>query len=493
MTQRALVRKQVGWFALAWTLITLVVAALTFFAIYVTYDTGAGDPYTANLALPAFTQEPQPTQVALVVTNPPTRAPLTTAVPSPEPTQDAPAVTEETGAALMSAQADTAAQAATEEAPPPLPTATLPPIEEDAFQVGIQVQYSLDLNPDNQDGWMRDVRDNLGLNWFKMQVRWEDVEPVQGTYDWSKVRLAVASARRNNMRMMISLVTAPEWARQPGVDTSKHGPPADYANYTRMLRRMLERWGDDIHAIEIWNEQNLDREWMSVNGLNAEDYTELLRVSYETIKSINPNIIVISGALSPGGGWQEPDGRISAIDDFAYLDGMISAGFLEYTDCVGVHHNGYNIGPSVLANEVPDDPTATFRGPFDNPHHSWSFRSTLETYADMVQVAGYDIPLCITEFGWASTEDLDGYPAGFEFANDNTLEEQATWMIEALENMEEWGFVRLAFIWNLNYGPQAGWDPTNDNVPYSLIGPDFIHRPAYDAVRDWSASRREAE
>ena len=45
--------------------------------------------------------------------------------------------------------------------------------------------------------------------------------------------------------------------------------------------------------------------------------------------------------------------------------------------------------------------------------------------------------------------------------------------------------MRLAFIWNLNYGPQAGYDPQNDNVPYSLIGPETTFRPAFDAVRDW--------
>jgi hypothetical protein len=55
--------------------------------------------------------------------------------------------------------------------------------------------------------------------------------------------------------------------------------------------------------------------------------------------------------------------------------------------------------------------------------------------------------------------------------------------------MEEWGFVKLAFIWNFNYGPQAGWDTNNDNVPYSFIGPDWQFRPVYDAVIEWQASR----
>jgi hypothetical protein len=167
---------------------------------------------------------------------------------------------------------------------------------------------------------------------------------------------------------------------------------------------------------------------------------------------------------------------------------------LNYADCVGAHHNGYNIGPSVPWDEVEDDPDALFRGPFDNPHHSWSLYSTLQGYASYVQLAGSDTRICVTEFGWATVEDIgDGTvaPPGFEFALDNTLEEQGEWMLEAIENFEQWDFMWIAIIWNLNYGPQAGWSVESDNTPYSLIGPEFSRRPAYVAVQDWSAARRE--
>jgi hypothetical protein len=53
--------------------------------------------------------------------------------------------------------------------------------------------------------------------------------------------------------------------------------------------------------------------------------------------------------------------------------------------------------------------------------------------------------------------------------------------------MRDWDIVWLAFLWNFNYGPQAGWDPSNDNVPYSIVGPDWVHRPVYDAIAEWSA------
>jgi hypothetical protein len=77
---------------------------------------------------------------------------------------------------------------------------------------------------------------------------------------------------------------------------------------------------------------------------------------------------------------------------------------------------------------------------------------------------------------------LGGTPQNFEFANDNTLVEQAAYFDEAIQLMQDWDFVWLAFIWNLNYGAQSGWDPAVDNVPYGLLRPNWTPSPAYDAI-----------
>lgn len=463
----ATIRSQVRGFVLIWVGLTAVMAAATFFAIYLTYGGGAAsapDNLTGNVAIPtAGTGAP----IVAVPSSTPTRA-----EPSPAP---ATATTEPSEIAALSA-VETAV-------PSPTVVPTPLPVENKRFQVGIQVQYSLDFNPDNQDGWMRAV-DQLGLDWIKQQVAWEVFEPEQGRFDWGVLDLTLPSAMRFGKKVMLSIVTAPEWAREPGVDTSRHGPPADPQDYANFVVEILRKYPGMVHAVEVWNEQNLDREWTSARGLVAANYVELLRTTYQAVKAVDPGVIVISGALSPTG---FSDG-VSAWDDFTYMDQLIQAGLLNYSDCVGAHHNGYNIGPDVPWDNVPNDPSAAFRGPFDNPHHSWSFRSTLQTYANKIRLAGGDQKLCVTEFGWAVTEDIPGYSLqGFEFASDNTLEEQKEWTVQALDKMEEWDIVWLAFIWNLNYGPQAGWATDNDNVPYSLIGPGFNFRPVYDAIKEWQA------
>lgn len=457
-------QRQMRGFVIAWLGITLLMGALTFIGIYYAtgfVNNGGGSNNSSNNG--------DGVSAALVPgvenANPQDAAPV-------EEASEQDVAPDESGAAM--------AQDAT-----PVPTITPLPSANEDFQVGIQVQPNAD--PSVYEIWMGEVRGKLQLDWIKQQVRWEDVEPEPGQYDWSELDVTMAQTQAAGIKVMLSVVTAPDWAREQGNQRlDEVGPPGEPQDYANFLLTMLYRYPGQIHAIEVWNEMNIDREWASIHGLSAERYVQLLTAAHAAIKSVDPGIIVISGALSPTG-WND---GVAAYDDFVYMEMLINAGLLDVADCVGAHHNGYNIGPGVPWNQVPNDPSATFRGPFDNPHHSWSFYSTLQGYAQRIQQAGSDTKLCITEFGWASTEDMQGYPVGFEFANDNTLAEQAQYIDEAITLMDEWGFVWLAFIWNLNYGPQAGWDATNDNVPYSLLRPEWQNSPAYERIAAYNFRNR---
>jgi len=478
MARSPIIKRQVRGFVLTWSVLTLIIAGLTFFGIYLTYSpTSVATNNIENAAFPTATQPIVQTQVSVLSTSVPTIEPTATTAPSETP---APTSAPSEQAAVIVAQV---AETATT---PPTAVPAVAPIDSRVFELGIQVQIPPSGSGPEMAGWLVDVKDRLGMDWIKLQVRWEYLEPEKGVYDFDHLKMALNRAETKGVKVMLSIVTTPAWARESGVDVERHGPPADYQDYVNFVTELLNRFGGKFDAIEVWNEQNLDREWTSLRGLRAEDYVELLRQTYQAVKQIDPQMIVISGALSTTGGCTNERGEVCAIDDFSYFDAMVAAGLLNYTDCVGVHHNGYNLNPLELWDEVTDDPTATFRGPFDNAHHSWSFRSTLEYVATRVQAAGGRQQLCVTEFGWASGEDLEGVPAGWDYAIDNTLEEQKQWTIDAINLMVQGGTVRLAFLWNLNYGPQAGWSPTNDNVPYSIIGPDFVHRPVYEALAEWN-------
>ena len=321
------------------------------------------------------------------------------------------------------------------------------------------------------------INGQLGLDWVKVQMEWPLVQPDPETFQWFFYDGVVDEADAHGLNLMFSVVGAPDWTRAAG---GENGPPDDYGLYVNFLNELLTRYAGKVHAIEVWNEQNLDREWATPQGLSPASYVQFLSQAHEAIKAHDPNIIVISGALAPTGIHDE----VTSYDDSLYLDEALAAGMLNYADCVGVHHNGYNIGPDVpyeAAGAEAEAATAIFRGPFDNPHHSWSFKTTVDTYAQKVQAVDPAKKLCVTEFGWASSEGYDEYPVGFEFAQDNTLEEQAQFIVQAFQQMHDEGNVWLAFLFNYDFG-NKGSGPTDDPVPYSIIDTSGAPRPAFGAV-----------
>jgi len=372
--------------------------------------------------------------------------------------------------------------------PEPEATAPAEPWPADAFGYGVQVHGNATVGDPAQT--MDAVRHQLDLDWVKMQIQWWLVKPGPDEEQWFFYDGVIEQAHANGLRLMVSVVGAPAWTRAAGTE---NGPPDDYNHYANFLVEMLNRHPDKIDAIEVWNEQNLDREWTTANGISPEDYVEFLRVAHETIKATDPDVIVISGALSPTG----PGDWVRWADDFEYLDRALAAGMLDYADCVGAHHNGYNIPPDVVVEEtntLPEAQTANFRGPFDNQYtgdqvnHLWTFKSTMDGYVQRIRAYDPEMKLCVTEFGWASSEGYDVAPEGFEFARDNTLQEQADYVVQAFQQMQSSGDVWLAFLFNFDFG-NKGSGPTDDPVPYSIVDVNGVPRPAFGAVAEMEKIR----
>lgn len=374
---------------------------------------------------------------------------------------------------------DTGSEAAPETAAP----TQIRPWPQDRFGYGIQIHGNATVGDPVQT--MDVVANQLGLDWVKIQVQWWLVHPSPDANQWFFYDGVVEQATAHGLNIMLSVVGAPEWTRAAG---NHIGPPDDYSQYAAFLTELINRYPEQIGAIEVWNEQNLDREWQTANGISPEDYVSFLQVAHDATKAADPNILVISGALSPTG----PGDWVRSADDFDYMDRALAAGMLNYADCVGAHHNGYNVPPDVRVedtNSLPEAQTAQYRGPFNNQYtdgrlnHLWTFKTTIDGYIERVRAYDPDMKLCVTEFGWASSEGYDQAPEGFGFALDNTLAEQAEYIVQAFQQMYASGDVLLAFLFNFDFG-NKGSGVTDDPVPYSIIDVNGIPRPAFGAVAD---------
>jgi len=337
------------------------------------------------------------------------------------------------------------------------------------FDYGIQGDAITDTNYGRLFGLVQ----QLGFRWYKQQVEWFRYNPGPGQYDWGALDRIVDSANAAGIKLLFSVVKAPKWARPPG-DTDQ-GPPADPGTYAAFLREMAARYKGRVHAYEIWNEQNLYYEWGGRGGkLNAGRYVELLKAAYQAIKSVDTNETVMSGALTPTG-WNDGD---IAIDDRVYLEQMYQAGLKNYCDAIGAHPSGYNNPPDADWRTF-QDPSASFQA---KGHPSWFFRATMESYRNiMLKYGDGRKRIWPTEFGWASVEGLGVAPApGYEYAADNTEQEQAQYIVRAYEMARNWGWVGPMFLWNLNFAPVCG--AGDEKAAFSIVRPDWSPRLAFAAL-----------
>ncbi len=398
-------------------------------------------------------------QIAVLVATPtPTPSPTFTATPIPSPTATStptatPTATPQPTATAKPVQAIAAPPVAAPQ-PPALPPVNIP------FGYGIQA------DPRGNTAWNIEHIKEMGFNWVKFQMAWKDVESAPGDFSWAMWDQLIDAYAANGIQVLLSIPKSPDWARPPDDDKSVEGPPQDPNQYAAFVGNVAGRYRGRVQAIEVWNEQNLWYEAGGLGRINAANYVQLLQLSYRTIKDANPDMIVVSGALTPAGNVGE-----AAVDDIIYLQQMYDNGAKGFFDALGAHPSGYNCPAKADWRTVSDSTAMSFRGTFENRHHSWCFRGTMEGYREVMLANGDNKAIIPTEFGWA----VSGNPKpGYEYARDNTPEEQAQWIVEAYEMGKEWGWSGPMFLWNLDYGVTA---PNTE-----LAGFGILNTPAYNAM-----------
>jgi len=356
-----------------------------------------------------------------------------------------------------------------------------PPTGGGGFGYGVQAH----MVHNNQAGQVMQKTREMGFGWVKQQIEWKVFEHNQGQYDWGSMQGIIDAANNAGISLLFSVVNAPPWAREGGFEPNVGGPPADPNTFARFLGAMAGKYcGTSLKAIEVWNEQNLHYEWGNL-PLDPAKYVALLRPAYTEIKKACPQMFVISGALTPAASNGAPQSRggIAAMDDFEYLEKMFQAGLNSYMDGIGAHPSGYNVPPQYTWEQgceaIQKHGNSGFNGACDSPHHSWSFRSTMEGYRNIaVKYGAANKRIWPTEFGWAAGGAFD---PRYGYANDNDFNEQAAWTVEAFQMMKRWGWVGPAILWNLNFRVVANH---TEKAQWGIVDHNWGNLPVFNALRD---------
>lgn len=267
-----------------------------------------------------------------------------------------------------------------------------------------------------------------GMTWVKFQHKWSPGDDPAST-----MAARINNAHAQGFKVLLAI---------PGVLYPSSIDFDAYVNYVAGVAAL----GPD--AIEIWNEQNLAREW-PLNDISGESYVNnMLAPAYAAIKAANPNVLVIGGAPAPSGAWGPTgcgDSFGGGCSDLGYLQQMANAGAANHMDCMGAHYNEGIISPTQPTGDPRDE------------YYTRYFAGMLNTYYSV-----FGIPVCFTELGFLSSEGYGALPPNFSWAGNTTVAQQAQWLTEAATLSSQSGKVRLMIIWNVDifdYGsdPQGGY------------------------------------
>lgn len=354
-----------------------------------------------------------------------------------------------------------------------MPAATPTPGMPQNTATNVGFAYGVQLHLPNQNiPQVIQAASALDVAWVKQQIEWAIYEANAGSINWAPLDEMVNAMDAAGFNILLSVGSAPGWARD---SDQEKGPPTDYQTYANFIGQLAQRYKGKVDAYEIWNEQNLRREWNTPRGISAASYVELLRLAYTAIKNADSSALVITGGLAPTG---FNDG-VNAIDDRVYLRQMYAAGVAEWSDAIGAHPNGWANPPdsTCCRNNRPAVPA------WDD-HPSFFFKQTLADYRQiMVENGDSGTFIWPTEFGWGSNDGLNVEPPPeYAFVAFTSLDEQASYILRGFQLGKELGYIGPMFLWNLNFCPVVG--VTGEQCLWSLLDPAGNPRPAYLTLRD---------
>jgi hypothetical protein len=367
--------------------------------------------------------------------------------------------------------------------PPPPPTPTMQPVGPGGqpfplrtsrleFGAAAHLFYTSRWTP------LRMAREG-GFGWIRQQIHWKDQEGPSGNYVWGELESIINDVDAQGLKLLISIVQSPNFYTLNGGS----GMPANPKNLGDFVEALVKRYKGKIGAIEIWNEQNLAYEnGGQVTTKDASHYVELLKESYTRIKAVDPSVYVLAGP--PASTATNAPGV--AVDDLSYYHAMYSYqnGIIRnYMDAQAVHPGGSANPPDTI---WPENPSKADGWTTDRTFY---FRRIEDVRALMVEYGMENIPIWITEFGWATQNNSPG----FEFGNQVSYEQQAEYIVGAMRRTaEHYPWVGAMFLWNLNFGPVKAQDgqPYHEQASFSILDGGYNGRPAYWAIQKYIAELR---
>lgn len=231
----------------------------------------------------------------------------------------------------------------------------------------------------------------------------------------------------------------------------------DPAEMTDDLTRYIQEYATFLggvaalrpEAIEVWTAPNSPAYW--ADGLiSPQAYVQMLTLSYEAVKRISPQTLIIAAAPEPtvrnGGCFA------SGCDDSPFIRAMQTLNAGSAADCIGMR---YTLGAT-----PPDATSGDPRGDSRLYYYPRMFDRYVEAFPNK--------PICLIEVGYLAGRGLE-LADSFAWSARTNVQNQAEWLARMAELARQTGRVRLMIVWNVD---STTFTPENPESAYAMLRTD---------------------
>ncbi len=300
-----------------------------------------------------------------------------------------------------------------------------------------------------------DLARDANANVVRVDVGWASLEDeAKGKWNsWYLPRLdrLVNGAAARGMRVLPTVWGTPCWASSAPA-TVKAGcanpdwwgvgvqyPPTRSSDYADIMRFVAARYGAKLAGLEVWNEPNEGKRFINAPD-HAVAYAALLKAGYAGVKSGDPSIPVIAGALAKADG--------------TFLARLFAAGIKGNYDALSIHPYNEWRAPAV-------DGTTSLN----------SFKGGIAAVHAQQLANGDTTPLWITEFGWTTASGTNWHV---------NAQQQADYTAQAFGVLSGLPYVQAATVYELR---DRDVDPAGFESNFGMVTTSYEPKPAYAALK----------
>ena len=376
----------------------------------------------------------------------------------------------------------------------PLMTEPLAPIQhKTASPYGINTFLEQEVEAPKIEAMLKMISE-AGFTWLRQEFPWEDIEfDGRGQFSdsrdlngdgqpdvpdtWRKYDHIVERAAAHGLKLMVRLSNPPAWSRADP-DAGAKGPPDDLQDYVNYALAVAKRYRGRVSHYQIWNEPNIYPEWGN-QPIDPAGYSEMLCRTYDALKAVDPNIVIISAAIAPT---IALDGTRD-LNDLVFLQALYDSGGGECFDVLSAQGYGLRSGPT----------DQRLRATSVNVARHVYYRDIMARNGDAHK------PIWLSEAAWNATVDAELPPEAISLYGNygNVTQAQAAEYMPMLYDrvQREWTWVGNIMYWFFTRkdpfeADQAFYYFRMVEPDYQPDKPTFTPLPVYNSVSAYINGQR---